>query len=125
MVTEAQAQQAIRLAAPAHGVTLWRNNSGAATDETGRLIHYGLGNDSSAVNRHIKSSDLIGITPVVITQDMVGKTVGIFTSIEVKRPGWKFHGTEREQAQKRWVDLIIKQGGIGCFATGPGDVWPL
>lgn len=123
MPTEAQAQQAIRLAAPAHGVTLWRNNSGATQDETGRQIRFGLGNDSSAVNRIIKSSDLIGSSLVVITQDMVGQTVGIFTSIEVKREGWTYHGTEREQAQKRWIDLIIKNGGRACFATCPSEVW--
>ena len=101
--TEAQAQQAIRLAAPAHGVTLWRNNSGATQDETGRQIRFGLGNDSAKVNREKKSSDLIGIETVVITPDMVGQTVGIFVSYEVKRPGWVYTGTEREQAQKSLI----------------------
>jgi len=124
MTTEAQAQQAIRLAAPKHGVTLWRNNSGATQDETGRQIRFGLGNDSAKVNKLIKSHDLIGITPVVITLDMVGQTVGVFTSVEVKRPGWVYTGTEREQAQKRWGDLINKLGGKACFACGPDEVWP-
>lgn len=120
--SEALAQQLIRLEAPKRGMRLWRNNNGATKDETGRLIRYGLANDSTAMNKVIKSHDLIGITPVTITPAHVGMVLGVFTSIEVKRPGWSFKGTARELAQLKWAELIISLGGISKFATGPEDL---
>lgn len=122
--TEAGAQQAIRLAAPGHGVSLWRNNNGAVTTHDGRMVRFGLGNDSAVMNKIVKSSDLIGITPVIITAEYLGRTLGIFTSIEVKRPGWTWKDTKREQAQLKWLEHIRGKGGIGKFATCPEDVWP-
>lgn len=120
--SEAEAQQQIRMEAPKRGIRLWRNNNGATKDETGRSIRYGLANDSAPMNRKIKSSDLIGITPVVILPNHIGMTFGVFTSIEVKRAGWKFTGSDREIAQRKWIELIISLGGYGKFATGAGDL---
>ena len=121
--SEASAQQRIRLEAPNHGVCLYRNNTGAAMDKTGRLIRYGLANDSPAMSRALKSSDLIGITPHKVTVADIGYTLGIFTSIEVKRPGWTYKGTEREAAQLKWIEHVVSHGGRGMFATGPEDIW--
>lgn len=121
--SEAAAQQRIRLEAPKHNVVLWRNNAGAATDESGRLIRYGLANDSPAMSRSIKSSDLIGITPHVVAVEDIGHVFGIFTSIEVKRSGWTYKGTKRETAQLKWIEHVVSMGGRGQFATGPGDIW--
>lgn len=121
---ETPRQQLIRLEAPKHGAILWRNNNGACVDKNGRHIRYGLANDSMQLNAEIKSSDLIGITQRVITPDMIGQTVGVFTSIEVKREGWVYKGTEREEAQNKWLLMVQSWGGIAGFATGPGDVWP-
>ncbi len=121
--SEAAAQQLIRLEAPRHNVALYRNNTGAAMDETGRLIRYGLANDSPAMSRSIKSSDLIGITPHVVTVADIGHVFGIFTSIEVKRPGWVYKGTGREAAQLKWIEHVVSLGGYGQFATGPEDIW--
>lgn len=120
---EAAAQQEIRLAAPRHGMTLWRNNVGAVYTDENRMVRYGLANDTKAVNEKIKSSDLIGITPHTITNMDIGKTVGIFTSIEVKRPGWTFKNTAREKAQLAWIKLILKLGGLAKFARGSEDIW--
>lgn len=122
MANEAAAQQEIRLEASRLGQRLWRNNNGACKDENGRLIRYGLANDSAKLNKHIKSSDLIGITPFKITPDMVGRTLAVFTSIEVKAKGWHFTGTEREFAQKAWIDLVASMGGVAGFATGGDDL---
>jgi len=115
--TEAAAQAEIRLAASQRGATLWRNNNGAATDQTGRHIRYGLGNDSAKINKEFKSSDLIGITPVQIGTQIYG----IFTAIEVKRPGWKWTATEREQAQWKYMNVVRRHGGIATFATNKKD----
>jgi hypothetical protein len=91
MTTEQDIQNKVRIDAAKRGILLWRNNVGAARTETGRIIRYGLANDSSRVNREIKSSDLIGITPKMITSDDIGAMVGVFTAIEIKRPGWTFN----------------------------------
>jgi hypothetical protein len=123
MRSEAAVQQEIRLESARRGWRLWRNNNGACMDQQGRLIRYGLGNDSAKMNAEIKSSDLIGITPVVITQEMVGQTVGVFTSIEVKREGWRYTGKGRELAQKRWIDLVVSLGGRWGFAACKGGLW--
>lgn len=121
--TEAVAQQQIRLQAPKHGVRLWRNNNGACYDQDGRLVRYGLANDSKQLSDKIKSSDLIGITPYTVRPDDTGKIIGVFTSIEVKAPGWVFNNTKREKAQAAWLQLVQSLGGFAQFATGPGDIW--
>lgn len=120
--SEAAAQQRIRLEAPHQGVRLWRNNVGACQDANGNHIRYGLANESAAMNRAVKSSDLIGITPLLITADMVGDTVGQFTAIECKRPGWKFKANQHENAQWSFMQLVISMGGRAQFATDPRDV---
>ncbi len=119
--SEARVQQDIRLAAPLWAVDLWRNNVGAVTTDDGRHIRFGLCNDSAAVNKNIKSSDLIGVTQVTITPEMVGQTVGVFTSIEVKKEGWAYSGTDREEAQKKWHDLVRSLGGLAGFASSVSE----
>ena len=118
-VSEAATQQLIRLEASKRGARLWRNNNGATFDESGRMIRYGLANDSVALSKQIKSSDLIGITPHYVTAADVGRIIGLFTSIECKRPGWKYKGTPREVAQLAWINLVLSMGGVARFATGP------
>jgi hypothetical protein len=88
-------------------------------DLDGRMIRFGLANDSPALSKQIKSSDLIGITPYTITAADIGRLIGIFTSIEVKPPGWVYKGTPREVAQLAWINLILSMGGRARFATGP------
>ena len=101
------------------GWRLWRNNVGVARDETGRVIRYGLANDSKAENEQIKSGDLIGWAPVLVTPDMVGDVVAVFVSIEVKRPGWRFRPSDlRAVAQRRWADMIRREGGWAGFMVG-------
>jgi len=122
-ISEAAAQQEIRVEACRRGARLWRNNNGACqVPAAGRPIRYGLANDSSKINAQIKSSDLIGITPVPVTPSMVGHTLGVFTSVEVKRPGWSYKGTEREAAQLKWLELVVAFGGIAKFATSKEDL---
>lgn len=119
---EAYAQTQVRLEASKLGKRLWRNNVGAGylTDNT--FVRFGLANDSPAVNKMLKSGDLIGLEPVVITVAHVGTTIGRFLSREIKRPGWKYTGTERERAQLRWANLIMSMGGNASIVTGPGSL---
>jgi hypothetical protein len=121
-VSEAAVQNAVRLEAANVGCRLWRNNVGACEDKRGRQIRYGLCNDSSKMNGHIKSSDLIGIKPVLILPTMVGSTIGQFVAREVKKGKWSYKATEREVAQLRFLELVTALGGDACFANGRGTL---
>ena len=116
-----QVQQLIRLESSTRGTPLLRNNSGACQDQTGRMIRYGLGNDSAKLNAVFKSSDLIGIWPVKVTPEMVGQTLGVFFAVEVKAPGWRMD--KRAEAQQAFGDWVRRHGGIFTFASDPSEVW--
>ncbi len=106
MTSEAAIQQQIRLALSRAGVVAFRNNVGQYTDpKTGRPIRYGLG---------VGSSDLIGWTPIKVTPDMVGKTLAVFTAVEVK--------TDRGRptdAQLNFIEQVLKAGGLAGIARSP------
>jgi hypothetical protein len=108
---EAGVQACVRLAVEQWGGATWRNNSGACEDKTGRQIRYGLGNDSAKLNKVFKSADLIGVAPG-----------GRFLAVECKARGWKYRGTEREVAQKAFLDRVRMLGGVACFASSVEDV---
>lgn len=115
--SEASVQARVRLDAANKGVILWRNNSGAFYSDSGALVRYGLCNDSKALNANVKSSDLIGIEPVIITLDMVGSVIGRFVARECKEEGWTYKGTKREQAQRRFLEIVTKHGGSASFCS--------
>ena len=120
--SEAKAQSLVRLAAPEHGMRLFRNNVGVLKDERGVPVRYGLANDSPALNKRLKSADLIGWRRLVIGPHHVGSTVAQFVSLECKPPGWTYRGDAREEAQQRWAGLVAADGGYAKFVTGPGDL---
>lgn len=115
MRDESTVQQEVQIQAMHFGCVLLRNNSGAFSDKTGRLVRYGLGNISS--KQTYKSSDLIGITKIVITPDMIGKTLGVFTALEVKREDWNPHKKfdDHEIQQNNFLKWVIHNGGIASF----------
>ena len=116
--SEKVAQANVRLLAARAGFPLWRNNVGAVKDERGNFFRFGLANDSAKMNDAIKSADLIGIKPVAITSEMVGHTIGQFVSYEIKEQGWTYTGTPREQAQRKWAEMVVSYGGLAKFTTG-------
>ena len=121
MMSEAEVQSRIMMEAAKHGIILWRNNSGAFKDDTGRMVYYGLGVISKQQNSRIKSSDLIGIWPGH-GYGCAEEGVGIFIAIECKREGWKYNpNDEREQAQKAFIDFVISKGGIAGFCASTVD----
>lgn len=115
MKSEDEVSQEIRLEAPKHGIILMRNNIGVMQDATGRNVRYGLCNDTKEMNKNLKSSDYVGITPVIITQAMVGMTIGTFTAVEVKKEGWDWDGTPRELAQRNFLNWIYANHGVAGF----------
>ena len=112
----------VRLEASRAGMRLWRNNVGAGYSEDGSFMRWGLANDSAAVNKILKSADLIGVRPLTITQTQVGTVVGQFVSRECKRRDWHYTGTPREIAQVNWAAVVNSLGGDARFATGPGSL---
>ena len=120
--SETAVQSRIRLEASRKGARLWRNNLGAVETVDGRFIRYGLVNDSKAMNEKLKSSDLIGIKPVVIIPEMVGWTIGQFVAREIKPERWQYSATKREKAQLKFLQLIMALGGDACFAVGEGTL---
>ncbi len=119
MTSEAAVQAAVRAEYARRGYRLWRNNSGVLVDTTGRPVRFGLANDSKQLNARLKSSDLIGWRPHVVTAADVGTTLAVFTSLECKPPDWSLRpGDARGQAQKTWLDLVAADGGEARFITG-------
>lgn len=104
MSEETSILQQIRIAVSHIGVRLFRNNVGMYKDERGNYIRYGLIEGSS---------DLIGWSPTVITQEMVGKTVAVFTAVEVKTQSKKSKASE---AQENFISAVLRAGGIAFIA---------
>ena len=120
--SEAAVQQAVLSEAARKGLRLFRNNVGAGRLEGGSFIRFGLANSSKGVNAIIKSGDLIGIRPVLITPEHVGQTIGQFVSREVKASDWRYSGNEREVAQLAWAQLIVSYGGDAAFCNSEGSL---
>lgn len=126
MVSETAIQQQTRLLHCQRyaGSQNWRNNSGAGlvADERGveRMVRWGLANESPQENARIKSSDIIGITPVLIEPHMCGYWLGVFTALEIKPSGWHLTpGDKRGQAQAKFHQLVKDACGFAGFVTNP------
>lgn len=57
------------------------------------------------------SSDLVGLTEIVITPDMVGKRIAVFTAAEVK-----YGNDQLQEAQSNFINAVRDAGGIGIVA---------
>ena len=109
-MTEQQLYKALQARHSKHGI-LFRNNTGKAYQGKRaviksrpvilepRLITFGL---------CVGSSDLIGWTEVIITPEMVGQKVAVFTAEEVK----KDNGIISDE-QKKFINIVKAAGGIG------------
>ena len=106
---ETTLQQQIRLALGTRpDARLFRNQVGSLPDpRTGRLVTFGLARGSA---------DLIGWRTVVVTPDMVGQRLAVFTSIEIKTPT----GRVRPE-QQAWLGVVRGAGGIAGIARSVTD----
>jgi len=99
----------IMLSESRKGVILFKNVRGMfLTLDGSRKIRAGLLADGA--------SDLIGGTPVTITEDMVGKTILQFTAIEVKTSS----GIASDK-QNDFTKEIYRRGGRAGIARSPED----
>jgi hypothetical protein len=122
--SEARQQSLVRIDAATNGVWLTRNNVGALLDTRGVPVRFGLANESKEQNHIVKSADLIGIKPVMIGPQHMGRVLGQFVSREVKHEGWQWTGDAHEQAQLNWCNFVLSKGGDAAFCTGPGSFRP-
>lgn len=121
-LTESPVLSRMRLACARACWFMYRNNRGAGKMASGNFVRYGLANDSKALGDVLKSGDLIGWRPVLITADMVGKTIAQFASVEVKREGWRPDGSSEYNAQVAWLQLVQSSGGYACITNDPADI---
>lgn len=61
-------------------------------------------------------SDLFGLTPVVITPDMVGQTVAVFTALEVKTAKGK-----ASEKQQNFIKAVNDNGGRAGVVRSADD----
>lgn len=119
-MTETDLQRRIQLSLSDKCTRLFRNNNGEAwlgrtfsvvdgrlVDGKATRIAYGLANGSS---------DLIGLRSVIVTPDMVGQCVAIFTAVEVKSA----RGVVADD-QRAFVDTVIGLGGRAGIARSLED----
>lgn len=97
----------IRVAATRLGARLFRNNVGVAYRRDGVPIRFGL---------QPGSHDLIGWTPVTIKAEHVGRTLAVFTGVEVKTPH-----TSTEKHQSKFHEAVAHAGGISIVARSERD----
>jgi hypothetical protein len=121
--SESRVQSEVRLEAAALGIRLFRNNVGGGKLENGKFMRWGLANDSKALNKVVKSGDLIGIRKIIIEPCHVGRAIGQFVSREIKRGSWQYRGTEEEKAQTRWALFIKSMGGDAAITNGKGSFY--
>ena len=107
MPSEQSIQQHIRLTCSTGSTRLFRNNTGTLKDQNGRPVSFGLCKGSA---------DLIGWKRVTVTPEMVGSTVAVFTSIEVKTPTGRLR-----HEQQQWLDAVQAAGGIAGVARSVED----
>ena len=111
------------------GRRLFRNNTGKAW--IGESTHYKHSqfvkvlagtvviNNARRIDFGIPSeggSDIIGWTPVLITQEMIGKTLAVFTAIEVKTPN-----VYASPTQKNFLQAVMKDGGKAGIARSADE----
>ena len=85
----------------------WRNNTGQLPDANGRPIKFGL---------CVGSSDIIGVAPVTITQEMVGQTLALFLAVECKTAIG-----QPTDAQLRFIKAVNAKGGRAGIARCADD----
>lgn len=86
----------------------WNHPTGTARayDAPERVIKYGLPG----------SPDIIGVTPITVTAEMVGRKIGVAIGVEVKTAT----GRQREQ-QKKFQSAFTDAGGVYILARSVDD----
>ncbi|MGR0183199.1 VRR-NUC domain-containing protein [Azospirillum aestuarii] len=97
------AGQVVRFSAP----STVRVGPGDVVVRNARPLHAGL---------CVGSSDLIGLTTITITPEMAGRSIAVFTAVEVKAA----RGRSTED-QRAFVSMVTQRGGIAGVARSPEE----
>lgn len=121
---ELSIQKHIQLALSEEGLPVWRNETGSFW--SGKVIHRAGNQVTLADAKMVQcglckgSSDLISITPVTITADMIGQVLGVFTAPEVKTPKGR-----PSKEQVNFIERVNGYGGIAGIVRSPQDALDL
>jgi hypothetical protein len=99
-----------RIVAGRMKTVLLRNNIGAYRDQRGQFVQYGVGGKGAG--------DFLGWKTVVITPDMVGKTIAQFVSVEFKRS----KGGRVTEKQEAWVGAVNNAGGRAGIVASEDEI---
>lgn len=124
MKASTKMERLIMLALSEAGSTVFRNETGGFW--TGKVVHKAQDQVTLSNARMIQcglcvgSHDVIGWTPVTVTQDMVGETLAVFTSVEVKT------GKGRPTTEQLSFEAAVRgAGGIAGIARSPEEALSL
>ena len=93
--------------------------------KAGVFLRYNVGTFLTMDGRPVKIgepgvSDLIGITPHVIRQEDVGKTVGVFVAMETKQVK-DSTAKKRKASQGNFLRIVKSLGGIAGIVRSTDD----
>jgi hypothetical protein len=91
----------------------------------GLYLRYNVGTFLTMDGRPVKIgepgvSDLIGITPHVVTEEDVGRTIGVFTALETKQVK-DTTAKERKESQGNFLRRVNELGGLGAIVRAVAD----
>lgn len=101
--------------------TLFRNNTGKGW--VGKILEHSNGIIKLLNPRPLNaglcvgSSDLIGWTPITVTQEMIGQKIAVFTACEIKTQNIK-----PTKEQINFINAVKNSGGIACIAYDVTDI---
>jgi hypothetical protein len=107
-IKEPKILKRIQLLFTSFGARIFRNNVGMLEDKRGQKVKYGLCTGSG---------DLIGWVPMVVTPEMVGKRIAVFTSVEIKTKN-----ARTNPSQLNWMQAVNTAGGIAMIEKEPVNV---
>lgn len=104
------------------GRTYWNNPTGRAVAIHEAKKPCRVCGTRPVINKFISfglpgSADILGITPVTITPDMVGKRIGVFTGIEVKTDD-----NDQQENQRNFQAAVEANNGFYIVARGTCDL---
>jgi len=110
----------VQVAASERGARLMRNN--VAKSWVGESIFQADGSVVISNPRRLNaglavgSSDLIGWTPQIVTAEMIGRTVAVFTAVETKSRGGRL-----TTDQALFIKIVKDAGGIAGVCRSVAD----
>jgi hypothetical protein len=126
-MTEADIMRQLQIDASEMGARLFRQNSGVAWIGKAEAINCRrnvavypgdvIVRNARVFHAGMKGmSDLGGWSPVVVSADMIGATLAVYTQVEVKKNG------RLTPEQSAWIDRVRLAGGLAGVARSRDDL---